>query len=71
MSMQGQVIESLGTVLVLGVMRNLAKMNLVRDVSIDEGKVDVALASAALASEVQEWRKDKIKDTSSGLTGGC
>lgn len=36
----------LDTVLVPGVMRSLVKMNLVRDVSVADGKVDVTLATA-------------------------
>jgi len=60
---------SLNGVLVPGVMRSLVKMNLVRDVSIDDGKVDVTLASAALTSEAQEWLRAKIKDASNKLTG--
>jgi hydrogenase maturation protease len=69
MATKKQVMESLETVLVPGAMRSLVKMNLVRDVSIDNGKVDVTLASVALASVVQEWLKDKIKDVAGKLTG--
>jgi len=69
MPTQGQIIESLETVLVPGVMRSLIKMNLVRDVSVADGKVDVTLVSAALAPGVQEWLKDRIKDVASKLTG--
>jgi len=64
-----QVKESLDGVLVPGAMRSLVKMNLVRDVTISDGKVAVLLASAALASGVQEWLKDKIKDAGSKLSG--
>jgi len=69
MSMQEQIIESFETVLVPGVMRSLVKMNLVREVSVTDGKVDVTLDSAALASGVQEWLKDKIKDVTGKITG--
>lgn len=69
MPTQEEVLENLEAVLVPGVMRSLVKMNLVRDVSVADGKVDVTLASAALASEAQEWLRDKIKDVSSRLTG--
>jgi Mrp family chromosome partitioning ATPase len=62
MSIQEQVLEKLDTVLVPGVMRSLVKMNLVREVNVTDHKVEVAVASAALASEAQEWLKDKIKD---------
>lgn len=64
-----EVLENLEAVLVPGVMRSLVKMNLVRDVSVADGKVNVTLASAALASEAQEWLRDKIEDVSSKLTG--
>jgi len=69
MPTQEQIIESLETVLVPGVMRSLIKMNLVRDVSVADGKVDVTLVSAALAPGVQEWLKDRIKDVASKLIG--
>jgi hydrogenase maturation protease len=44
-------------------------MNLIRDVSIDNGKVDVTLASAALSLENQEWLKDKTSDVIQKLEG--
>ena len=62
MPTQEEVLENLDIVLVLGVMRSLVKMNVVRNVSVANGKVDITLASAALASETQEWRKEKVKD---------
>jgi hydrogenase maturation protease len=64
-----QLIESLETVLVPGVKRSLTKMNLIRDVSVADGKVDVTLASTALAAGVQEWLKDKIKDVAGKVVG--
>jgi hydrogenase maturation protease len=69
MPTQEEILENLDAVVVPGVMRSLVKMNLVRDVSITDGKVDVSLASAALAEESQEWLKDRIKDTTSKLAG--
>ncbi len=69
MSMQEQVVESLGTILVPSVMRSLTKMNLVRDVSVIDGKVDVTLASTALAPGAQEWLKDKVKDVTGEVDG--
>jgi len=64
-----QLIESLETVLVPGVKRSLAKMNLIRDVSVADDKVDVTLASTALAAGAQEWLKDKIKDVTGKVAG--
>ncbi|MFC2002444.1 P-loop NTPase [Chloroflexota bacterium] len=69
MPTQEEVLEKLQAILVPGVMRSLVKMNLVRDVSVADGKVNVTLASAALVSEVQEWLRDKIEDVSRKLTG--
>jgi Mrp family chromosome partitioning ATPase len=66
---QEELMKNLETVLVPGVMRGLVGMNLVRNVSIADGKVDVSLASAALADGSQEWLKDRIKDTTGKLAG--
>ena len=59
--MQVEVLDNLETVLVPGIMRSLVKMNLVRDVSVADGKVDVTLASAALGQEAKDWLKDRTK----------
>jgi hydrogenase maturation protease len=66
---QEQVMESLDTVLVPGVMRSLVRMNLVREVRIADHKVDVTLASAALSLENQEWLKDRTSDVIQKLEG--
>lgn len=62
MPTQEQLMETLDKILVPGVMRSLAKMNLVRDVNIASQKVNVTLASAALAEEVQKLVKDKVDE---------
>ncbi len=64
-----QVLEGLETVLVPGVMQSVVKMNLVRDVNITDGKIDIKLASAALAPGAQEWLKDKISSAAGSLAG--
>ena len=69
MPTQEDVKNNLETVLVPGAMRSVVKMNLVRDVSVTDSKVDVTLVSAALAPGAQEWLKDRIKDTTSKLAG--
>ena len=69
MPTQKQVMESLETVLVPGVMRSLVKMNLVREIKVANHKVEVAIASAALAPEAQEWLKDKIEDAAGRIKG--
>ena len=69
MPKQEQVMESLDTILVPGVMRSLVKMNLVREVRIADHKVDITLSSAALAEGAQLWLKDRIVDTAIKLEG--
>ncbi len=59
----------LDTVLVPGVMRSLVNLNLVRDVSVADGKVDVALATAALMKGTQEWLTGKVKEAVIKLDG--
>jgi Mrp family chromosome partitioning ATPase len=68
-STEKEVAESLETVLVPGVMRSLAKMNLVREVKVADHKVEIAVASAALPPPVQELLKGKIKDTAGKIKG--
>ena len=69
MSTQEEVLLNLDAVLVPGTMRSLVKMNLVRDVSVADGRVDVTLASATLMEEVQEWLKDRIESSVGSLSG--
>jgi len=69
MPSEEQVRESLEEVLVPGVMRNLAKLNLVHQVIISDEKVDVSLASAALNEETQDWLKAKASDVIKRLPG--
>ena len=58
-----QVRESLNEVLVPGVKRSIAGLNLVREVTflLNRG-VKVTLASAALSSDAQDWVKTKVKE---------
>lgn len=69
MPTEEQIRESLGEVLVPGVMRSLAKLNLVRQVAISDGKVDISLASTALNQEAQGWLKAKVRDVIKKLPG--
>ena len=51
---QEEVKNNLDTIIVPDVMRSLLKMNLVRDINITDGKIDVILASAALAESTRK-----------------
>lgn len=69
MPTEEQIRESLGEVLVPGVMRSLAKLNLVRQVAISDEKVNISLASTALNQEAQGWLKAKVRDVIKKLPG--
>jgi hydrogenase maturation protease len=64
-----QVRKSLEEILVPGAMRNLLKLNLVREIVISDQKVDITLASTALNPNTQEWLKSKVSDTIGQLSG--
>ena len=67
MPTQEEVMKNLETVLVPGAMRSLVKINLIRTISVADGKIDITLASAALAEGIQEWLKDTVKDATGSL----
>ncbi|MFC1864747.1 P-loop NTPase [Chloroflexota bacterium] len=69
MPTQEEVMKNMETVLVPGVMRSLVKMNLVHTINVADGKIDITLASAAIAEGSQEWLKDTIKDATGKLDG--
>jgi Mrp family chromosome partitioning ATPase len=69
MPTQEEVKNVLDTVLVPGVMRGLLKMNLVKEVSVADGKVDITLANAALMQGAQDWLRDKVREAAAGLDG--
>jgi len=68
MATKKEVVKYLDPILVPGVMRSLMKMNLVRDIRVNDSKVNIDLATAALASEAKEWLKERIKDSANSLT---
>ncbi len=67
MSTEEQIREKLEDVLVPGSMRSLNKLNLVRSIAFSNGKLDIAIASAALSPDSQEWIKAKASDVIRGL----
>ncbi|MBN1161015.1 MAG: Mrp/NBP35 family ATP-binding protein [Dehalococcoidales bacterium] len=64
-----EVKNVLDEVLVPDVKRSLIKMNLVRDVSVANGKVDITIATAALMKTAQEQLKESVKEQVAGLDG--
>lgn len=59
---EDQVRNNLSKILVPGSVRSLVKLNLVRSINIEDKRVDITLASAALNPGAQEWLKVKIGD---------
>ena len=57
-----QVIESLEAVLVPATKRSIVGLNLVRDITISDGKVNIALASTGLIPGAQDWIKNKTRE---------
>jgi len=57
-----QVKKTLEAVLVPAVKRSIVGLNLVREVTISDGKVNIALASAGLIPGAQDWIKTKTRE---------
>jgi len=57
-----QVIKSLETVLVPAAKRSIVGLNLVRGITISDGKVTIALASTGLIPGAQDWIKNKTRE---------
>jgi Mrp family chromosome partitioning ATPase len=62
MTTEEQVIKSLEAVLVPAAKRSIVGLNLVREITISEGKVNIALASTGLIPGAQDWIKAKAKE---------
>ena len=69
MSTEDQIRKSLDEVLVPGALRSLVKLNLVRDIRIDNGKANITLASAALSPNTQNWLRRNVTKATSALDG--
>jgi len=61
MASEEQIRESLKEVLVPGVKRDLARLNMVREVTVSTQRVNITLASTALSEDVQDWVRTKTK----------
>lgn len=63
MTTQKEITANLETIIIPGSTRSLVKANLVRDINVADGKVELKISSAALAPGVQEWLADRIKES--------
>ena len=57
-----QVIKSLEAVLVPAAKRSIVGLNLVREVTVADGKVTINLASTGLIPGAQDWIKTKVRE---------
>ena len=57
-----QVIESLKAVLVPAAKRSIVGLNLVREITVSDGKINIALASTGLIPGAQDWVKARAKE---------
>ncbi|MFA5309495.1 MAG: Mrp/NBP35 family ATP-binding protein [Dehalococcoidales bacterium] len=64
-----EVKKVLDTVLVPGVKRSLMGMNLVKDIAVAGGKINVVLSDAALMENTKEWLAATVKEALSKLDG--
>jgi Mrp family chromosome partitioning ATPase len=69
MTTKDEVMAGLNTVPVPGILRSLVEMNLVRDVSVNDHKVDIRLAASAIDTDTQEWLKTQIEKLAGTLDG--
>ncbi len=66
-TIEQQIRENLNGVLVPGANRSLNGLNLVREITVSNGKASITLASAALNSDAQDWIGKKVKETCADL----
>jgi hydrogenase maturation protease len=61
MASEEQIRESLKGVLIPGIKRDLARLNIVREVTVSNQRVNITLASTALNADVQNWVRTEAK----------
>lgn len=55
-----QIRNNLDEIIVPGVMRSILKLNLIREITTENGNINISLASAALNETSQTWIKKKV-----------
>ena len=64
---EDQIKQSLEAVLVPAAKRSIVGLNMVREISISDGKVDITLASTGLIPGAQDWIKNKTQEAIKNL----
>ena len=66
---QDQIKQSLEAVWVPGVNRSIVGLNMVREIDLSDGRVDVTLASTGLSEAAQKWVSQKTREAINKLPG--
>lgn len=61
MTTEDDIRKKLENVFIPGIMRNPIKMNLLKEIKIHDGKVDITMSRAALSDDLQDWIKNQIR----------
>ena len=69
MATEQEITDALDKVLIPGAMRSLASLNLVRQATVDGGKVSITLSSTALHPEIQNRLKESVSQAVKRLDG--
>lgn len=64
-----EIKQSLEMVPVPGIKRSVIGLNMVREINVSDGKVDILLASTGMITEQQDWVKSKIQEVVKNLPG--
>ena len=69
MTSEEQIKQALSEVLIPGAKRDLAMLNMVRQVTVSDQRANITLASTALSVDVQDWVRTKTKAVVEKLSG--
>jgi Mrp family chromosome partitioning ATPase len=64
-----QVIEVLNTIIIPEVFKSPLELSLVRDIAINDNKIEITLSRPDISDEHQEWLKSRIETLVKGLEG--
>ena len=69
MANEDEIRHILDGVLVPGAMRSLAKLNLVREIEVADGRATISIASTALSPKAQDVVRNEVVGTTTGFDG--
>ena len=69
MAAEDKIMDILDGVLIPGSLRSLAKLNLVREITVSDSKANITLASTALNPQTQKWVRKNVVEAITGMDG--